>query len=60
MTGALICEECGRLAAPGARGWKGYLAGLNEDDECDEGGVEVLIFCPRCAEREFGIRRRST
>ncbi len=59
MTGALICEECGRVAAGGEHGWKGYLAGLNEDDEGDEGGAEVLIFCPRCAEREFGVWRRS-
>jgi hypothetical protein len=31
-------------------GWRAYRAGdLGEDDV-----LEILMFCPRCADREFG------
>ena len=33
-----------------AQGWRAYLAS-GEEDETD---VEVAVFCPVCAEREFG------
>jgi hypothetical protein len=32
-----------------AQGWRAYLA---PDEEEPEG--EILMFCPECAEREFG------
>jgi hypothetical protein len=38
------CEECGREDDPGERGWKAYIADVDE----------VVILCPDCAEREFG------
>ena len=41
----LTCAECGRQDEPGERGWKGYRSDLF--------GIEV--FCPECAEREFGV-----
>jgi hypothetical protein len=47
---ALRCVECGAEADELAAGWRAYRAGdLDEDDV-----VEVLMFCPSCAEREFG------
>jgi hypothetical protein len=41
--------ECGVESDELANGWRAYLA---EDD--DEEGSRVLMFCPPCAEREFG------
>ena len=43
-TNTLTCVECGRVAESGARGWKALL----DDDDA------VVLFCPDCAEREFG------
>src|SRR5262245_26595904 len=40
----LECAECGRLSEPGASGWRAYL---------DDDG-QAVMFCPECAEREFG------
>jgi hypothetical protein len=42
----LVCAECGRESAAGAKGWRAYLTG---DDP-----PGVAIFCPSCAKREFG------
>jgi predicted RNA-binding Zn-ribbon protein involved in translation (DUF1610 family) len=43
---ALIrCVEC-RREDDGARGWRAYL--LADEPE------RVAIYCPNCAEREFG------
>jgi hypothetical protein len=42
----LRCEICGTTADDEAQGWRAYLAS-------DEDDVEVVIFCPLCAE---GIR----
>jgi hypothetical protein len=42
------CAECGREDDPEERGWKACLG------DADDGGDEVLAFCPQCAEREFG------
>jgi hypothetical protein len=47
----LRCEICGIMADDHALGWRAYLA--SDDDE----GVEVVVFCPTCAEREFGPQR---
>jgi hypothetical protein len=42
------CAECGREDDGGdERGWRAYLG------DADDGGDEVLVFCPECAEREF-------
>jgi predicted RNA-binding Zn-ribbon protein involved in translation (DUF1610 family) len=54
VVNAPVCEECGRAIAKGQRGWLGYLVDLDDDGE-----DEVLFFCPRCAEREFGAKGRS-
>jgi hypothetical protein len=44
------CEECGVEADNQATGWRAYR---NDDpDSDDEPGV--LVYCPGCAEREFG------
>jgi hypothetical protein len=53
----LTCIECGREQAAGERGWRAYLT----DDE--DAPAEAIVYCPTCAEREFGParpRRRST
>jgi hypothetical protein len=38
------CAECGGERGDEERGWKAYLT---VDDK-------VAVFCPECAEREFG------
>ena len=50
----LVCAECGRRSDAEARGWQGYLVDADEG-----GGDEVLFFCPRFANREFGDLRRG-
>jgi len=50
----LRCEECGRVEADREPGWEGHLV-----DRDDDGEDEVVFFCPRCAEREFGVDKRS-
>ena len=44
----LKCLECGAVSDDSARGWRAYLSYF--DDE----SVEVCVYCPACAEREFG------
>jgi hypothetical protein len=44
----LRCIECDETTDIG-RGWKAYLGGEPGVDE-----DEVVIYCPACAEREFG------
>jgi len=45
------CEECGAESDELAAGWRAYLAArLDEDDD-----EEVLVYCPGCAQREFGL-----
>lgn len=44
-TTALTCVECGADSSPEASGWRAYLT---IDDE-------AVVFCPECAEREFGV-----
>jgi hypothetical protein len=46
---SLRCAECGRQADETADGWRAYLAVIDESDE----DLEVEVFCPECAEREF-------
>jgi hypothetical protein len=43
---ALSCVECGAESSGEAGGWRAYLT---IDDE-------AVVFCPDCAEREFGAR----
>ena len=44
------CIECGAECDQLAKGWRAYLAPEpNEEPES-----ELLMFCPECAEREFG------
>jgi hypothetical protein len=50
------CEECGRKSQADAADWRAYLTDDPEKDEDDGdvGLVEVAVYCPDCAEREFG------
>ena len=44
------CAECESAWLPaGEERWRAYLGG----DDLD-GPVEVVLYCPNCAEREFG------
>jgi hypothetical protein len=43
-----LCLECGREQRAGLRGWRAYLT-TDED-----GPAEALLYCPSCAEGEFG------
>ena len=45
----LRCVECG-LEGVSGRHWRAYLA----DDPQDDDPSEVAVFCPSCADREFG------
>lgn len=54
----LKCVECSATVDEHSADWRGYVA---EPDEKDDGEF-VLIYCPDCAEREFGPfdpKRRS-
>ena len=43
------CAECGREDdGSDERGCMAYHG------DADDGGDEVLVFCPECSEREFG------
>jgi hypothetical protein len=41
----LVCAECGKQADAKGAAWKAFLT-----DEPDE----IALYCPDCAEREFG------
>jgi hypothetical protein len=48
--GSIIqCAECGAESDGLAAGWRAYLAADFDEDE-----GEVVLFCPDCADREFG------
>jgi hypothetical protein len=55
------CEECGKLGEGSMEGWRAML-GTDIDDE--NAPTETYLFCPACADREFGPsrsdRRRSS
>ena len=55
----LNCEECATQPATveEALRWRAYLVAVVED-ESDEEVAEVAVYCPECADREFGDRRR--
>lgn len=42
--GGLACCECGLRSSGRAQGWEAHRADLEE----------VVVYCPECAEREFG------
>jgi hypothetical protein len=44
----MTCVECSREQAASKRGWKAYLT-VDEDEP-----AEAVVYCPACAEREFG------
>jgi hypothetical protein len=46
----LVCVECAAESTGNAEGWRAYVAFLEEDGE----PPEVVLYCPRCAEFEFG------
>jgi hypothetical protein len=49
-TEPLRCVECDRVQTdPVARGWRAYLT-VDEDEP-----AEAIVYCPECAEREFGV-----
>ena len=50
----LTCVECGALSGLHARGWRGYRI---DDPETAEPPA-LAFYCPACADREFGPRRR--
>lgn len=43
------CIECDVVATGPADGWKAHIS-----DATDDVPAEVVIYCPACAEREFG------
>jgi len=45
---SLVCVECGREQIADERGWRSLLTTDEEEP------VEALIYCPDCAEDEFG------
>ena len=45
------CEECRTVADADAKDWRAYIA---EDQP-----PFMVIYCPKCAEREFGKRFAS-
>ena len=56
QTGTLLrCVECGAGSDALARGWRAYLAPEDDEPEDDDPEDELLVFCPECAEREFGL-----
>jgi hypothetical protein len=50
-TGVLLCVECRRATVRFERGWRAYL-GLGEARQLEP--IQVFVYCPECAEREFG------
>jgi hypothetical protein len=46
----LTCLECGVGADERARGWRALIPYFEEEDEAPD----LSIYCPSCAEREFG------
>jgi hypothetical protein len=47
----LVCVECGHVQTADERGWRSLLT---VDDADDPEPVEAVVYCPSCAEREFG------
>ena len=53
----LVCVECHkRLSYEDAAGWQAYIVG---DPEIED-DAEIVIYCPACARREFGVFLEET
>jgi hypothetical protein len=50
------CAECGKLGEGSMEGWRAVL-GVDIDDE--DAPARTYLFCPACADREFGPSRRD-
>jgi hypothetical protein len=44
------CVECNRISGPYWIRWRAYLIGEPDSDE----PPELTLYCPACADREFG------
>lgn len=55
----LDCVECGRSDALG-KGWVAMRCDVTDPDEPDECQSTVAMYCPDCAAREFGYRKRGS
>ncbi len=49
------CVECGTASGPRWAGWRAYRV---DDPEIAE-PPQLAFYCPDCATREFGGRRRA-
>jgi len=49
-TRGLVCANCGRRSWGKARGWQALLGYTLREDEFPH----AFVFCPECAEGEFG------
>jgi hypothetical protein len=56
----LRCEECGRRAKTPeeARRWRAYLS-AHEEGGGESDTKDVAVYCPGCANREFGSDARE-
>jgi hypothetical protein len=54
MGAQLVCIECAAAAEGRASGWRALIA----DDPRDDESAEVAVYCPACAEGEFGGRTK--
>ena len=52
----LRCAQCDR---PGEGAMVGWRAMLGTDGEGDDPRVEAFVFCPDCAEKEFGPSKQA-
>lgn len=50
MPDRLACEECGAVADVEVHGWRAYIV----DDPDEDPSPALAIYCPACADREFG------
>lgn len=48
----LRCTECGRPADEDMKGWQALHGRSEAEDQ-----PETFVFCPECAEQEFGQKR---
>jgi hypothetical protein len=48
----LVCVDCAATTTDGHGGWRGLLTVGDEDAE---DALEVAVFWPACAAREFGV-----
>ena len=49
------CVECGRKSQGDAADWRAYLTeDPEEQNDADVSALEAVVYCPDCAEREFG------